>query len=93
MSVADLLINIIIFLVQRFLLILPTSISWLPIEEFNSTLAGVQNNLIFSLSGIGFFMPILLILSLVLLIIFAELSLVIFKAGVWIINVVRGSGA
>ena len=94
MSVGDLLITIIIFLVQRLLLpILPSSISFMPIETFTSTLTGLKENLIYSLSGLNFFLPTGLLLGIILLIIFAEISLFLFKIGVFIINLVRGSGA
>lgn len=90
----DLGLTIIIFLIQRLLLpILPASISFLPIETFSATLTGIKTNLIYSLSGVGFFMPVDLILALVLLVIFAEISLMVFKLGVFVLNLVRGSGA
>ncbi len=91
---SDFLISIVIFLIQKLLLpVLPTSIGFLPVETFSNTLTTLKANLIYSLSGIGFFMPIDLILSLILLVIFAETSLFLFKMGVFIVNLVRGSGA
>jgi len=90
----NLLITAIIFLIQKLLLpALPTSISFLPIETFTDTLNGIQANLIYSLSGISFFMPVDLLFALILVVIFAEISLFIFKMGVFIINLMRGSGA
>jgi hypothetical protein len=91
---ADLIITAIIFLVQKLLLpALPTSIGFLPIASFTDTLNAIQANLIYSLSGINFFMPVDLLFALILLVIFAEMSLFTFKMGVFIINLVRGSGA
>lgn len=94
MSVGDLLIEIVIFLIQRLLLpVLPSSIGFVPIETFTATLDGLKENFIYSLSGLDFFIPTGLLLGLILLIIFAEVSLFLFKTGVFIINLVRGSGA
>lgn len=94
MSVADILITIVIYLIETLLLpILPVSVGAFTISEFSSGLLAIKSNLIYGLSGIGFFMPVSLILNLVLLILFAEFSLMLFKMGVFIVNLVRGSGA
>jgi hypothetical protein len=94
MSISDLLISGIIYLIKTLLLpILPISIGAFTISDFSAALLSVKSNLIYGLSGISFFMPVSLILSLTLLVILAEFSLMLFKMGVFIINLVRGSGA
>jgi hypothetical protein len=94
MSIGDILLSIVIFLIQRLLLpILPTSIPFLPYDSFVATLAGLKTDLTYSLSGLGLLFPADLLLAMILLIIFAETSLFVFRMGKFIINLVRGSGA
>lgn len=94
MSIADLLINIIIWLVQSIILpVLPTSLPFLPLTSFTEILNGIIGNLSYSFIGLEFLLPIDLIFMFVLVVLFAEMTLMIFKMGVFIINLVRGSGA
>jgi hypothetical protein len=53
----------------------------------------VKTNLIFALSGTGWFMPTDLILNLVLIILVLEAGLFGFKTGIFLVNLARGSGA
>lgn len=94
MSVGDILLSIVIFLIQRLLLpILPTSIPFLPYNSFVATLTGLETDLTYSLSGLGLLFPVDLLLTMILVIIFAETTLFVFRMGKFVINLVRGSGA
>ena len=92
MSVADLIIMVIRILLAPMVAFLPTSITWFPIEDWVNFLNDVVGNVIESLSGLGFIFPVVLILSLVLLIITAEVILFSFKSLKWLIQLVRGGG-
>jgi len=92
MSVADLIIMIIRILLAPMVAFLPTSISWFPIEDWINFLNDIVGNAIESLSGLGFIFPVVLIFSLVLLIITAEIILFSFKSLKWLIQLVRGGG-
>lgn len=94
MAVGDILIDAIILLLQKTILaVLPYEISFLKISTFTNLLTSVKTNFIYSLSGISKIMPIDLLFACVLTIITAELLLFSVKAGFWLINVIRGSGA
>jgi hypothetical protein len=94
MTIADLLIDVINFIVQHILLpILPTNIPFYSVNTFAATLATFQENIIQALSGFGFMFPSLLVLTLVLIVILAESALFLFKIGKFLLNVARGSGA
>jgi hypothetical protein len=90
----DFLLSIVIFLIQKLLMpVLPSSLPFLSISTFSGFLSGVQNNLTYALSGLGFFMPVDLLLSLILIVFVAEAGLLLFKIGTFLINLGRGSGA
>lgn len=94
MSVGDLTIDVVIFLIQKLLLpILPSSIPFFSYETFLAYTESVKKIMIYAFSGVGILFPIDLILLLILVVIFAESFLMIFKMGKFIINLVRGSGA
>ena len=94
MSVSDILLSIVIFFIQKLLLpILPVSIPFLTYDDYIATLSGLKTDLVYSFSGLGLLFPMDLILIMVLVIIFAETTLFVFKMGKFIINLVRGSGA
>lgn len=92
MSVADLIIMIIRVLIAPMVALLPTSISWFPIESLSSTLTSAKPILIASLSGLGFIFPMTLIFGLMLLIISAEIILFTFHSIKWLIKLWRGGG-
>jgi hypothetical protein len=94
MSVADILIDIVNFLIQKAMLpLLPSDIPFYGLDVFTATLNTFKNNLIDAFSGFGFIFPMSMVLSFVLIVLFAELALFLFKAGKFLINVGRGSGA
>jgi len=94
MSIADAVLNIVIFLIQKLLLpILPTEFPILTLETLKNTLSEVQNNLVSALAPMNFFMPVNFFLGLLLFVLTAELLLIVFRMGVFIINLFRGSGA
>ncbi len=94
MSAGDILLTIIIWLYQHTLLpLLPTQIDFLPIATYESTLEGLQGNLAYAFSGVNKLFPLDLLLGVILVIITAELILFLVKIAMFVINVVRGSGA
>ena len=94
MSAGDIIITIIIWLYRHTLLpILPTQITFLPIATYQSTLQGLEGNLAYAFSGVNKLFPLELLLGVVLTIITAELILFLVKIAMFVINVVRGSGA
>jgi len=93
MSIADTLIDLLNFFIQGILAVLPSDIPFYNLSDFSILLDSFKNNLIDAFSGLGFIFPITLVLSLVLIVLFAELALFLFKAGKFLINIARGSGA
>lgn len=93
-SIADNLINVIIFVIQNTLLkILPVEISGFSISTFSSTFANATADLITAWKFINHFFPMDFLLSLLGIIITAEIILHFgFKGIKYIINVFRGSG-
>lgn len=93
MSIADLLIDVINFCEQHILLpILPSNIPFYSIDAFTDTLDSFQNNIIAAFSGYGFIFPMSLVLTMLLVVMFAESALFLFKIGKYLVNVSRGSG-
>ncbi len=92
MSVADIVIMIVRILIAPMVAFLPTSIPWLSIESWTALFAGIQGNVIDSMSGLGFIFPVSLILNLVLLVVSAEIILFSFKVAKWVIQLFRGGG-
>jgi hypothetical protein len=95
MSIADYLLTAIIYLIQKLILpLLPENMPFLSFETLTGILnSDVKNDLIFAFSGIGKLLPVNLILIIFLVIIFAEITLTTIKMGIFVINLVRGSGA
>jgi hypothetical protein len=94
MSVADILINIVIWLLQNSLLKMPTSIEALPLATLQTNLTSFTSTMANSFNFINYFLPVGLLFSLFGAIIFAEISLHLGWKGIkFIINVFRGSGA
>lgn len=95
MSIGDLILTAVIFLIQKLVLpLLPDSLPFLPFNTFTAILnSDIKNDLIYAFSGIGKLLPVDLILIFVLVVIFAEITLAMIKMGIFIINLVRGAGA
>jgi hypothetical protein len=94
MSIGDMVIKMLTYLLQKFVLnTLPTSFPGLTIDNYTGFLNNVNSSLVFAYSRIGNFMPIGLILTCLIVVITAELTLLTFKAGIFVVNLVRGSGA
>jgi hypothetical protein len=94
MSIGDLIVKLLTYLLQKFVLnVLPTSLPGLPIDSYRLLLENVISSLTFAYSRIGNFLPIGLILTCTIIVIASELTLLVFKAGIFIVNLVRGSGA
>lgn len=94
MSIADTVITMLIFVIQKALLPLLTwPIYFFNVDDLNALLAPLSGYLIQAFSGLGFFLPMLLIFSLVSIFFLAEFYLFSFKGVKFIINLLRGSGA
>lgn len=92
MSIADIIISLITFLLQKLVLpLFPTNLPFLSFASFNSMLTGsLAHNLIYSFSGITEIFNLGLLFILLICIIFAEIILFGFRAGKWIIEILRG---
>ena len=92
MSVIDVFIGILIWLMNNTILRLPTEFSGYPLSTFDATFTNAGTNLVQAYSGISFFVPMTLLFSLVALVIGAELGLVTIKGIKYIVATIRGSG-
>ena len=93
MSAGDILLTIVIWLYKLSTSILPTEIGILPLNTFTGYLAGLENNLVYAFSGIAKFFPMDLTFVLISVVISGELILFGVKAGIFLVNIIRGSGA
>lgn len=93
MSASDILLTIIIWLYKHTLLLLPTEIGFFPIDVFVNYLDSFKANLIFAFSGIAKIFPIELLFIIISVIILGEIILFGVKMGMFVINLIRGSGA
>ena len=94
MSAADILINVVIWLMQNTLLrVLPTSISAMSIQDVQNSIFNFKTAIFSGYNFTSHFMNMKLLFSLLGAIIIAEVALHFgWKGMKWIINVVRGSG-
>lgn len=72
---------------------IPVEIQSFPIAQLESSVGGVKDFLINSLSIIDVFFPSLLLLGIVILVVIAEGSLLVLKALRYGLNLLRGSGS
>ena len=94
MTIIDILMTAINFLIQHLLLPLLTfQIPFFGVDVLTNWLNFISAILKMSFSGIGFFFPILLVLALLSIVVFAELALFSFRGVKFVINLIRGSGA
>lgn len=95
MSLADLLLTLIIWLLQNMVLpILPTHMLGLSFDTFNNILNGtMKHNFIWGLAGLNRFIDLPLFFTIIGIIISAEIIFWGVKAGIFIWNSIRGSGA
>lgn len=93
MSAGDILITIVIWLYKNTLLLLPTEIGILPIDTFVGILDGLKTNLVYAFSGIAKIFPIEFLFIIVSVIIIGEITLFGVRIGIFVINLIRGSGA
>lgn len=93
MSAGDILITIVIWLYKNTLLRLPIEMDFLSIETFTDYLESFKDILIYSFSGIAKVFPIELLFIVISVIIAGEIILFTIKIGIFMINLIRGSGA
>jgi hypothetical protein len=94
MSLADLLITLIIWVLQNIIFpILPQNIPALSMDTFNDILGGtLKHNLIWGLAGLNQFIDLDLAFILINTIILAEIIFWGIKAGMFLWKSIRGSG-
>jgi hypothetical protein len=94
MSIADTLINVIIFTLNNTILtIFPIEISYFPLTDFSSLLNNISGTFSYTFGFLQGFVPIALLFQFLFLVIFCELALIGFKIIKFVINIIRGSGA
>jgi hypothetical protein len=93
MSAGDIVITIVIWLYKGAISILPSEIGFFPLATLTGYLDGFKTNLVYSLSGISKLFPVDLALIIVSVIIAGELILFGVKAGIFVVNLIRGAGA
>lgn len=93
MSIADIFLNLIIWIIDNTVLRLPESISVLSIQTLQNNLASFMSTFQSAFSFINNFIPIGLVFGLLGAIVVAEITQhLVWKGMKWIINVFRGSG-
>lgn len=92
MSLADIVISLITFLLQKLVLpLFPVNLPFLSFASFNSILTGsLPHNLIYSFSGVNVFFNVQLIFIFLVCMLFAEVIFWGVRAGKWIIEIIRG---
>lgn len=93
MSIADMFLQLVILLTQQTILKLPASLPIFTIDSYAGLLDNINSTLNYAYVRVGSVFPVNLILILILAVLVAETSLLIFKAGVFVVNLIRGSGA
>lgn len=93
MSAGDILLTIVIWLYKNTLALVPTQIDFLPYDTFVGYLDSFKTNLVYAFSGIAKLFPIDLVFIIISVVIAGELILFGVKGGIFIINLIRGSGA
>jgi len=92
--IADGLVDVANWLIQHIIYpLFPSNYPFLSFSTYSGILNGVKTDVIFAFSAVDKFFPISLLLIFLSVILTAELILVAIKAGMWILNLVRGSGA
>jgi hypothetical protein len=94
MSIADGLINFLIWLINNSILkVLPTEISFFPLSQLTSIFDNIGGSIATTFSFISFLVPTTLLLTLVRLIIFGEVLLFGIRGVKYVMNLARGSGS
>jgi len=95
MYIADIVLKFIIFILQKIILpIFPNEVADFSVVQWNTFLQGtLRHNFAWALSGMNAFFNIQLIFILILVIFTAEICYWGVRAGIFIINLIRGSGA
>lgn len=93
MSISDIFLNLIIWIINNSILKLPGSISVLPLQTLQTNLASFLTTLQNAFAFIDNFIPLGLLFGLLGAIIVAEIAQHLgWKGMKWLINVFRGSG-
>ena len=87
------LIDILNWIIGAIILpLMPSEIAFLPVSDFQDNLFAMRGLIYENFGFLHQFISIRLLFGFVLAIIFAELSLLTFRSGKWLIQLVRGSG-
>lgn len=92
MSIADILLSLITFLLQKIVLpVLPLNLPLLSYNELKTLLTGsLEHNVIYSFAGLNNLFNLNLLFILLLSIIGAEIIFWLVKAGFFVIKLIRG---
>lgn len=93
MSIADILISLITWIVQKIILpVLPMDLPFLPLNEFAYTLhtSSLLHNVIYSFSGLTAFFNLKLVFTLLISIIAMESLAWLIRVAFFVIKIIRG---
>lgn len=92
--VADTFTDLVNWLIQSFIYpLFPDNFPLLSYNSYYNILESLKGNFIFTFSFVEKFFPIQLLLTFLVIIIVAEIVLFGIKAMMWLLNLIRGSGA
>jgi len=91
--IASGLVDIINYAIQTFISPFPANFPLLSFDAYSSMLNSVSSYLIYAFSILDKVFPVYGFLTLILVMLGGELLLITFKTGVFIVNLIRGSGA
>ena len=92
--IADTIFTLLIWTIQHSILaILPTEFAFMPLLTFKNALEGMSNFFTSSFAGLNNIFPSYFFIGIIILIISAEVILFAIKGTMYIINLIRGSGA
>jgi hypothetical protein len=91
MNIADVVLNLIAWLVQHVLAnLLPHNALFLSYDTLLTGLIGLEHNFAWALAGLDKFFNISLLFTILLVMITAEITFWFFRATKWVIEMIRG---
>lgn len=92
MSIADIILSAIIWLVQKLVIpILPVNLPFLSFNAFNDLLnSSLKHNINYAFAGLNKLFNLKLLFTFLIIIIFAEILFWLFRTGLWVIKTIRG---
>ncbi len=92
MSVADILLSIVDWLIQKIILpVFPENLPFFSISDLENLLQGsLKHNLIWAFAGIGDLINLKLLFTFIGVVIFCEVAFWVVRAGIFLIKIIRG---